>query len=115
MRQSANEEVARKKDDIFDQYLEEPDWSECIDQLFCRVFANMTRGPKPMLLDQAPRNGVVEDVDRFLDLAATEEDHGEVRCRKIEKLLSPQDGCGTGSYDASRTRTELITSDPKVQ
>lgn len=28
VRKSANDEVTKKKDDIFDQYLEEPDWSE---------------------------------------------------------------------------------------
>lgn len=27
VRKSANDEISRKKDDIFDQYLEEPDWS----------------------------------------------------------------------------------------
>jgi transcription initiation factor TFIIH subunit 1 len=28
VRQSTNDEIARPKDDIFDQYLEEPDWGE---------------------------------------------------------------------------------------
>ncbi|KAK8864616.1 hypothetical protein IAR55_001866 [Kwoniella newhampshirensis] len=55
VRKSANDEISRKKDDIFDQYLEEPDWNL------------QPRGNLP------DRDGV----ERFLDLAATEEDHGE--------------------------------------
>ncbi|WVW84245.1 hypothetical protein I302_106275 [Kwoniella bestiolae CBS 10118] len=53
VRKSAVDESARKKDDIFDQYLEEPDWNI------------------------QPRQILPDDVERFLDLAATEEDHGE--------------------------------------
>ncbi|RSH88965.1 RNA polymerase II transcription factor B subunit 1 [Saitozyma podzolica] len=53
VRKSANDEVTKKKDDIFDQYLEEPDWNP------------------------APRKQMTDSVERFLDLAATEEDHGE--------------------------------------
>ncbi|WWC69962.1 uncharacterized protein I206_103906 [Kwoniella pini CBS 10737] len=53
VRKSAVDESARKKDDIFDQYLEEPDWN------------------------MQPRQTLPDDVERFLDLAATEEDHGE--------------------------------------
>ncbi|ORY26173.1 TFIIH p62 subunit, N-terminal domain-domain-containing protein [Naematelia encephala] len=53
VRQSAVDEVQRKKDDIFDQYLEDPDWNI------------------------QPRKQQPDDVERFLDLAATEEDHGE--------------------------------------
>nr|WRH23628.1 N-terminal domain [Naematelia aurantialba] len=53
VRQSAVDEVQRKKDDIFDQYLEDPDWNI------------------------QPRKQLPDDVERFLDLAATEEDHGE--------------------------------------
>ncbi|OCF60893.1 transcription initiation factor TFIIH subunit 1 [Kwoniella mangroviensis CBS 10435] len=53
VRKSAVDESARKKDDIFDQYLEEPDWNI------------------------QPRQTLPDDVERFLDLAATEEDHGE--------------------------------------
>ncbi|OWT41200.1 transcription initiation factor TFIIH subunit 1 [Cryptococcus neoformans Bt1] len=55
VRKSANDEISRKKDDIFDQYLEEPDWNL------------QPRQPMP------DRDGV----ERYLDLAATEEDHGE--------------------------------------
>ncbi|WWD17076.1 hypothetical protein CI109_101513 [Kwoniella shandongensis] len=55
VRKSANDEVSRKKDDIFDQYLEEPDWN---------------LQPRQNLPDR-------DGVERFLDLAATEEDHGE--------------------------------------
>ncbi|WWC89097.1 uncharacterized protein L201_004015 [Kwoniella dendrophila CBS 6074] len=53
VRKSAVDESSRKKDDIFDQYLEEPDWNI------------------------QPRQNMPDDVERFLDLAATEEDHGE--------------------------------------
>nr|XP_018262956.1 transcription initiation factor TFIIH subunit 1 [Kwoniella dejecticola CBS 10117]OBR85114.1 transcription initiation factor TFIIH subunit 1 [Kwoniella dejecticola CBS 10117] len=53
VRKSAVDESTRKKDDIFDQYLEEPDWNI------------------------QPRQTLPDDVERFLDLAATEEDHGE--------------------------------------
>ncbi|WRT66590.1 uncharacterized protein IL334_003549 [Kwoniella shivajii] len=53
VRKSAVDENARKKDDIFDQYLEEPDWNI------------------------QPRQSLPDDVERYLDLAATEEDHGE--------------------------------------
>ncbi|KAK4688710.1 transcription initiation factor TFIIH subunit 1, partial [Tremellales sp. Uapishka_1] len=53
VRKSANDELSRKKDDIFDQYLEEPDWN------------------------LAPKRTQPNDVERYLDLAATEEDHGE--------------------------------------
>ncbi|WVO17333.1 hypothetical protein L204_105025 [Cryptococcus depauperatus] len=55
VRKSVNDELSRKKDDIFDQYLEEPDWN------------TQPRAPMP------DRDGV----ERYLDLAATEEDHGE--------------------------------------
>ncbi|OCF39290.1 transcription initiation factor TFIIH subunit 1 [Kwoniella heveanensis CBS 569] len=53
VRKSAVDESSRKKDDIFDQYLEEPDWNI------------------------QPRQAQPDDVERYLDLAATEEDHGE--------------------------------------
>ncbi|WVR06807.1 hypothetical protein IAU60_003843 [Kwoniella sp. DSM 27419] len=53
VRKSAVDESSRKKDDIFDQYLEEPDWNI------------------------QPRHAQPDDVERYLDLAATEEDHGE--------------------------------------
>ncbi|KAI9639283.1 TFIIH p62 subunit, N-terminal domain-containing protein [Dioszegia hungarica] len=53
VRKSTNEEVNKKNDDIFDRYLEEPDWN------------------------QAPRRDAAAPVVRFLDLAATEEDHGD--------------------------------------
>ncbi|WVQ99485.1 hypothetical protein IAU59_006620 [Kwoniella sp. CBS 9459] len=53
VRKSAVDESSRKKDDIFDQYLEEPDWNV------------------------QPRQAQPDDVERYLDLAATEEDHGE--------------------------------------
>lgn len=52
-RKTSTEDGTARKDDIFDQYLEEPDW------------------------DEAPRNQPDQDVERFLDLRATEEDHGE--------------------------------------
>ncbi|TYJ55221.1 hypothetical protein B9479_004051 [Cryptococcus floricola] len=55
VRKSANDEVSRKKDDIFDQYLEEPDWN---------------LQPRQQMPDR-------DGVERYLDLAATEEDHGE--------------------------------------
>ncbi|TXT07203.1 hypothetical protein VHUM_03373 [Vanrija humicola] len=52
-RKSATDEGTRKKDDIFDLYLEDPDW------------------------DPTPRKEMPDDVERFLDLQATEEDHGD--------------------------------------
>lgn len=39
MRKSANDEVSKRKDDIFDMYLEEPDWSE----LLCRRYVKVGR------------------------------------------------------------------------
>ncbi|KAL7419067.1 RNA polymerase II transcription factor B subunit 1 [Cryptotrichosporon argae] len=53
VRKSATDDGARKKDDIFEAYLEDPDWNV------------------------QPRKALPDDVERFLDLAATEEDHGE--------------------------------------
>ncbi|KAL1411616.1 RNA polymerase II transcription factor B subunit 1 [Vanrija albida] len=52
-RKTATDDGTRPKDDIFDVYLEDPDW------------------------DPTPRKEMPSDVDRFLDLQATEEDHGD--------------------------------------
>ena len=30
MRKTANDDVAKRKDDIFDQYLEDPDWGKLL-------------------------------------------------------------------------------------
>ena len=68
--------MTRKKDDIFDQYLEEPDWSARFAVL---GFEHADTGS-----DLQPRRALPNDVERFLDLAATEEDHGEVG-RKASK------------------------------
>lgn len=47
------DEGSRRKDDIFDSYLEDPDW------------------------EAAPRKKLPDHVESYLDLAATEVDHGE--------------------------------------
>lgn len=57
-RKTALDGSAGKKDDIFDAYLEDPDW------------------------DLAPRREITGQVETFLDLAATEEDHGESTLRR---------------------------------
>jgi hypothetical protein len=54
VRKATNEEVNKKKDDIFDLYLEDPDWGI------------------------EPRKEAEELVGRVIDLAATEQDHGDV-------------------------------------
>lgn len=54
MRKDTLDDAARKPDDIFDQYLEDPDW------------------------DAAPKKALPDSVESYLDLAATEEDHGEL-------------------------------------
>ncbi|RXK39863.1 hypothetical protein M231_02797 [Tremella mesenterica] len=53
VRKSTAEEGAKRRDPIFDQYLEEPDW------------------------DAQPKHAPSDQIERFLDLSATEEDHGE--------------------------------------
>jgi transcription initiation factor TFIIH subunit 1 len=53
VRKTALDEGSRRKDDIFDAYLEDPDW------------------------ETAPRKKMPDNVETYLDLAATEEDHGE--------------------------------------
>lgn len=57
-RKTALDGSAGKKDDIFDAYLEDPDW------------------------ELAPRKEITGGVETFLDLAATEEDHGESTLRR---------------------------------
>ncbi|BEI90749.1 uncharacterized protein CcaverHIS019_0308190 [Cutaneotrichosporon cavernicola] len=54
VRKTALDEGARRKDDIFDVYLEDPDW------------------------EIEPRKKMPDSVETYLDLAATEEDHGDV-------------------------------------
>jgi transcription initiation factor TFIIH subunit 1 len=83
VRKSANDEVTRKKDDIFDQYLEEPDWSE-LSIRTVRVYGRwLADGPS----DQQPRKQMSDQVEKFLDLAATEEDHGDVRLLIKRRLV----------------------------
>jgi transcription initiation factor TFIIH subunit 1 len=54
VRKTAADDGMRKRDDIFDVYLEDPDW------------------------DPQPRRKIPDGaVERYLDLAATEEDHGD--------------------------------------
>lgn len=53
MRKTAVDEGMRQKDDIFDPYLEDPDW------------------------EAAPRKKLPDQVESYLNLAATEEDHGD--------------------------------------
>ncbi|WVQ85967.1 hypothetical protein IAT38_008135 [Cryptococcus sp. DSM 104549] len=55
VRKTTTDESSQKKDDIFDQYLEDPDWN---------------LEPRQQMPDR-------DGVERYLDLAATEEDHGE--------------------------------------
>lgn len=57
-RKTALDGSAGKKDDIFDAYLEDPDW------------------------ELAPRKEMAGGIETFLDLAATEEDHGESTLRR---------------------------------
>lgn len=68
MRKSANDEVTKKKDDVFDKYLEEPDWSE---QIVLATPDNAHTCP-----DIAPRYAQDGNVESYLNLAATQEDHG---------------------------------------
>lgn len=65
VRKTANDSTNKKKDDIFDAYLEDPDW------------------------ELAPRKEVDEGVGRVIDLAATQEDHGDVsfQCQRLEGFL----------------------------
>ena len=67
-----------------------------------------------MLPDQAPRNGVVSEVNKFLDLAATEEDHGDVGESKHGRALIAG-RCHSGSYDASGKGAQLVTIDTEIQ
>ncbi|KLT39906.1 hypothetical protein CC85DRAFT_288089 [Cutaneotrichosporon oleaginosum] len=53
VRKTALDEGSRRKDDIFDAYLEDPDW------------------------EIQPRKKMPDSVEKYLDLAATEEDHGD--------------------------------------
>ncbi|KAK1924060.1 TFIIH p62 subunit, N-terminal domain-containing protein [Papiliotrema laurentii] len=57
-RRTVNDESAKKKDDIFDQYLEDPDWNI------------------------QPKEKLPDHIERFLDLSATEEDHGETSTQR---------------------------------
>jgi len=71
VRKTANDDVAKRKDDIFDQYLEDPDWGE-LSYPFARI--------QKLIIDVTPRAALPEHIEKFLDLSASEEDHGEV-CR----------------------------------
>lgn len=59
MRKNTRDDSAWKPDDIFDQYLEDPDW------------------------EVAPKKALPDNIEKYLDLAATEEDHGESIIRDV--------------------------------
>lgn len=118
VRKTTNEEVNKKQDDIFDRYLEEPDWGEWTS-LGSRTTYRWGQVSDPVS-DQAPRRGVEVPVGRFLDLAATEEDHGDVsRSRCIIcgycAELSVSVRYGSRSHDASWAREEFLAADTAVQ
>jgi transcription initiation factor TFIIH subunit 1 len=68
VRKTANDDVAKRKDDIFDQYLEDPDWGEVAS----------SSSETKLMIDVTPKAALPENIERFLDLSASEEDHGEV-------------------------------------
>lgn len=105
MRKTANDDVAKRKDDIFDQYLEDPDWGEC----------KFLRRDWGLIVDVTPRAALPENIEKFLDLSASEEDHGEVS-KPVDKCRSGLmvDLNSQGLYDASRSREKCITLDTSI-
>jgi transcription initiation factor TFIIH subunit 1 len=80
VRKTANDDISKRKDDIFDQYLEDPDWGTTISFTF--------RGMQTDSIDVTPRAALPENIERFLDLSASEEDHGEVSVHSGRKSHS---------------------------